>query len=51
MSWKEDGSGKLKVSVSEVEHSEDRGKANAIWSQSGSGYWEFKVQIFATPHI
>eukprot|EP00088_Acartia_fossae_P002864 TRINITY_DN11196_c1_g1_i1.p1 TRINITY_DN11196_c1_g1~~TRINITY_DN11196_c1_g1_i1.p1 ORF type:complete len:281 (-),score=66.57 TRINITY_DN11196_c1_g1_i1:195-1037(-) len=43
MTWKEDGSGKVKVSGSEVEHSGDRGKANAIWSESGSGYWEFKV--------
>eukprot|EP00088_Acartia_fossae_P055165 TRINITY_DN6405_c0_g1_i2.p1 TRINITY_DN6405_c0_g1~~TRINITY_DN6405_c0_g1_i2.p1 ORF type:complete len:290 (-),score=83.98 TRINITY_DN6405_c0_g1_i2:121-963(-) len=43
MSWKEDGSGKVGVSGAEVECTGDCEKANAIWSQSAIGYWEFKV--------
>ena len=47
MSWVEDWSGKLSVSGPEVRCTgEDEGgeeQAQALWSEGGTGYWEFKV--------
>lgn len=44
MSWSEDGSGHLTLDGAQVRYTGAGGsKANAIWSNGGTGFWEFKV--------
>jgi len=44
MSWKDDGASKLEVDGTTVRFAgQNGGKANAIWSTGGTGYWELKV--------
>ena len=44
MAWRDDGSGNLTVSGAKVSFTgSGNSKGNAIWSQGGTGSWEFKV--------
>jgi len=47
MAWQADGSDRVTVSGSRVSHSGSEGggekKGNALWSNGGSGSWEFKI--------
>jgi len=43
MSWTGDSSGTMKVEGSKVTFAGGKDKGNAMWSQAGTGYWEFKV--------
>ena len=44
MAWKQDGEDRVSVNGAKVEHVGAGGsKGNALWSQGGTGFWEFKV--------
>ena len=44
MSWKQDGTDKLSVNGAKVQYNGEGGsKGNALWSEGGTGFWEFKI--------
>jgi len=43
MSWTADDSGTMNVDGAKVTFNGGKDKGNAMWSQAGTGYWEFKV--------
>ena len=50
MAWRDDGSGNLTVSGAKVSFTgSGNSKGNAIWSQGGTGSWEFKVTGSSEP--